>query len=134
LYVAAQDLSGVSQVLADDNRVTRVGRFLRRTSLDELPQLINILRGEMSLVGPRPHVRGMRAADRPYDVLVPYYRMRRLAKPGLTGWAQANGLRGTTQNAAHAIGRVDHDIAYIQNFSFSLDLRILILTLVRELL
>lgn len=133
LRIEHADPSGISQVARDDDRTTRVGRLLRRTSLDELPQLFNIFVGDMSLVGPRPHVRGMLVANQRYTDLVKYYRMRRLARPGLTGWAQANGLRGPTVDAEHAIARVDHDIAYIQNFSFWLDLRILFITAIDEI-
>lgn len=126
------DTSGVRQTMRDDPRVTRVGRFLRRTSIDELPQLINIIRGHMSLVGPRPHVPGMLAAGREYRDLVVYYDLRLLVRPGLTGWAQANGFRGPTTNPGLARARIDHDLAYIQNFSFWLDLKIILLTIGRE--
>jgi lipopolysaccharide/colanic/teichoic acid biosynthesis glycosyltransferase len=112
--------------------VTAVGRFIRRTSIDELPQLINVLRGEMSLVGPRPHVAGMKAAGMPYRTLVPYYDARLAMPPGLTGWAQANGYRGMTTDAASAIARVDHDIAYVQNFSVWMDIKIIGKTIVGE--
>jgi polysaccharide biosynthesis protein PslA len=132
LSVEKGDPSGILQTVANDPRVTPVGRFIRRTSIDELPQLLNVLRGEMSLVGPRPHVEGMRAAGIRYDDLVPYYDMRLDMLPGMTGWAQANGLRGSTEDANLAITRIDHDIAYIQNFSFWLDIRIVIMTLHHE--
>ena len=128
------DASGVAQTVKNDPRVTAIGRFLRRTSIDELPQLLNVLRGEMSLVGPRPHVKGMRAAGTLYRSLVPYYDHRLDMLPGITGWAQANGLRGPTDEAGVARSRVDHDIAYIQNFSLLLDLRIILLTIQREFL
>lgn len=132
MQVTQCDTSGVRQTTRDDPRVTRVGRFIRRTSIDELPQLINIIKGDMSLVGPRPHVPGMLAAGREYRELVDYYDLRLLVRPGLTGWAQANGLRGPTTNAALARARIDHDLAYVQNFSFWLDLRIILLTIRRE--
>jgi lipopolysaccharide/colanic/teichoic acid biosynthesis glycosyltransferase len=112
--------------------VTPVGRFLRRTSLDELPQLVNVIVGDMSLVGPRPHVEGMLAAGVDYAELVPYYNLRHVMRPGLSGWAQANGLRGPTDSAEAARARIDHDVAYIQNFSIWLDLKIIWLTLVKE--
>lgn len=112
--------------------LTPVGRFLRRTSIDELPQLYNVLKGEMSLVGPRPHVPDMMAAGGRYEDLVPYYRARQVMKPGLTGWAQVNGLRGGTHDAEQARARIDHDLAYVQNFTLLLDLRIMLLTLLRE--
>ncbi|KKB10359.1 exopolysaccharide biosynthesis protein [Devosia chinhatensis] len=126
------DLSGVAQTASNDPRVTAIGRFIRRTSIDELPQLINVLRGDMSLVGPRPHVDNMRAGGMAYKELVPYYHLRLQMQPGLTGWAQANGFRGSTTDPVRARQRIDHDIAYIQNFSIWLDLRIILITLVRE--
>lgn len=126
------DRSGVLQTVAGDRRVTRIGKILRRTNIDELPQLINILKGEMSLVGPRPHVPGQLANERPYHDLVPYYSMRHSMRPGLTGWAQCNGLRGPTTDPILAKGRIDHDMAYIQNFSVLLDIKIMILTVWRE--
>jgi polysaccharide biosynthesis protein PslA len=128
------DVTGVAQTVKDDPRVTAVGRFLRKTSIDELPQLINVLLGDMSLVGPRPHVAGMRAGGMSYAQLVPYYYARLEMLPGLTGWAQANGLRGPTDRADKARARIDHDIAYIQNFSFWLDIKIILLTLRHEFL
>lgn len=122
------DHSGVAQTVLDDERVTPIGRWLRCSSLDELPQLFNILRGDMSFVGPRPHVAGQLAGGRPYRALVVYYDMRRSVRPGLTGWAQANGLRGPTEDPTKARERVEHDMAYIQNASLVLDLRIIFLT------
>ncbi|MBJ6989204.1 sugar transferase [Devosia sp. MC521] len=133
LYYDRSDAAGVVQALPGDSRITPVGRFLRRTSIDELPQLINVLRGDMSLVGPRPHPFDMIAAGVPYERLVPYYRLRHLARPGLTGWAQANGLRGPTVDPALAKARIDHDIAYVQNYSVWLDMRALWLTATREI-
>jgi polysaccharide biosynthesis protein PslA len=125
------DGAGLLQAVDDDPRATRFGRFLRRTSIDELPQLINVLLGQMSLVGPRPHVPGMLAAGMPYAELFPYYADRHAAKPGLTGWAQANGLRGPTTSHALSAARLHHDLAYIQNWSLVLDCRILLLTVWR---
>ncbi len=127
------DITGVQQTVVGDSRITKVGAFLRRTSIDELPQLFNVLRGDMSLVGPRPHVRGMLAGGRDYRTLVPYYDLRLTVAPGLTGWAQANGLRGPTTNADLARQRVDYDLDYIERFSFWLDLKIVWLTVKREL-
>jgi exopolysaccharide biosynthesis polyprenyl glycosylphosphotransferase len=128
----ACDVSGVTQTVRDDPRVTWIGRFIRKTSIDELPQLFNVLRGDMSLVGPRPHVPGMKSAGVLYRELVPYYDLRLLMLPGLTGWAQANGLRGETTNARLARARIDHDIAYIRHFSLWLDIKIILKTIQNE--
>ncbi|MDF2799488.1 MAG: exopolysaccharide biosynthesis protein [Devosia sp.] len=122
------DRSGVAQTRKHDPRLTPVGAFIRRTSLDELPQLFNVLRGEMSLVGPRPHVPGMLAGGRTYRELVPFYEQRLALRPGLTGWAQANGLRGSTSDPVAARSRIEFDLAYGQNCSLWLDLKILVLT------
>ena len=132
MYVDAGDSSGIRQTMANDSRVTPLGRFLRAKSIDELPQLINVLLGDMSIIGPRPHVEGMLAGGVPYEELVPYYRLRYEMRPGLSGWAQANGLRGPTTDAAVARARIDHDLAYIQNFSLVLDLEIILLTIKQE--
>lgn len=134
MAAARCDGSGVAQTAANDQRVTALGRVMRRTSLDELPQLFNVLWGDMSLVGPRPHVPGMVAGGMSYRDLVPYYDYRLIMRPGLTGWAQANGWRGPTDRAENAMARIDHDVAYIQNFSLWLDLKIVWQTLRREFL
>lgn len=128
------DISGVAQTRENDPRVTAVGRFIRKTSIDELPQLFNVLKGEMSLVGPRPHVPNMLAGGMLYNKLVPYYSDRLSMRPGITGWAQANGYRGATVDRVVSTARVDHDIAYIQNFSLWLDLKVIVMTVVREFL
>lgn len=128
------DPSGLQQVEPDDPRVTRLGAFMRRKSLDELPQLINVLRGDMSVVGPRPHAVGMHVAGVPYKTIVPYYPLRHAVRPGITGWAQANGLRGPALDPRSARARIDHDLAYIQNQSVLLDLRVIALTVRREFL
>jgi lipopolysaccharide/colanic/teichoic acid biosynthesis glycosyltransferase len=128
------DETGLVQVVAADDRVTPIGRFLRATSIDELPQLWNILVGDMSVVGPRPMVRGQQAAGVDYYDVVPYYDYRHRVKPGLSGWAQANGLRGPTADLQSAKARIDHDCAYVQNFSLALDVRIIFRTIVREFL
>lgn len=127
------DATGVAQTVSGDPRVTPIGRFLRRTSIDELPQLINVLLGDMSLVGPRPHVPGMLAGGMQYRELVSYYDERHRVRPGITGWAQVNGLRGSTVDRRVATARIDYDIAYIENWSLGLDLKILFLTVWREL-
>ena len=112
----------------DDPRVTRVGLFLRRTSLDELPQLLNVVSGEMSLVGPRPHALQAKAGDKLYQDVMLHYAARHRVKPGLTGWAQVNGWRGETDTCEKLAKRVEHDLYYIDNWSLWLDLRILLRT------
>lgn len=113
------------QAKSDDARVTRVGRVLRRTSIDEVPQLINVLKGEMSLVGPRPHALAM---DDAYDRTMPNYADRHLVRPGLTGLAQVEGYRGPTTEDAQISGRVRLDRAYIRTWSIAQDIRILFYT------
>jgi lipopolysaccharide/colanic/teichoic acid biosynthesis glycosyltransferase len=132
MYHHQGDHSGRVQAAFDDPRITPIGRVMRRLSLDELPQLINVIKGDMSVVGPRPHVPEMLAAGVPYEDLVPYYPMRHAVKPGLTGWAQANGFRGPTFHEAAARARIDHDLAYIQNFSIALDVRVIFMTIKSE--
>ena len=129
----ASDATASRQVSVDDDRVTRVGRFIRRTSLDELPQLWNVLRGEMSLVGPRPHAIGMRTAGQESARLVAEYAWRHRMKPGITGWAQINGSRGAVDTAESVRRRVALDIAYIERQSFWFDLYIIVMTLPRLL-
>jgi len=134
MYVDEADETGVEQTRYSDRRVTSVGRVLRRFSLDEFPQLLNVVKGDMSLVGPRPHVPGMLAAGVLYEILVPNYFERHRVKPGITGLAQARGLRGSTADVELAKARIDLDLKYIQNWSFRLDLRIIIETVWREFL
>lgn len=112
----------------DDPRVTRLGRFLRRTSLDELPQFINVVRGEMSIVGPRPHARAAKAGGVLYADAVEAYAARHKVKPGITGLAQINGWRGETRTLEQIHQRVAHDMAYIRNWSLWLDLKIIAIT------
>ena len=114
------------QVRSDDDRLTRLGRFLRRTNIDELPQLFNVLCGEMSLIGPRPHPIALNTMFR--ERIVPYSR-RHNVKPGLTGWAQVNGFRGETDTFEKMQHRVEYDMFYIDNWSFLLDLKIILMTL-----
>jgi len=130
LYVHAADPTAGQLVSRNDSRVTRIGAVLRRTSLDELPQFFNVLRGDMSLVGPRPHATGAKAGVLLYDEIVPDYGARHRIKPGITGWAQVNGWRGTTDTDEQVIQRVRHDFFYIANWSLILDIRILIRTVV----
>jgi putative colanic acid biosysnthesis UDP-glucose lipid carrier transferase len=120
-----EDGPSIIQAQLADKRVTRLGTWLRRTSIDELPQLLNVLDGSMSLVGPRPHAV---AHDNQFDKLVRNYAFRRRVKPGLTGWAQVNGCRGPTPNAASIERRVEYDLWYIDNWSIGLDFVILLQT------
>jgi putative colanic acid biosynthesis UDP-glucose lipid carrier transferase len=119
------DERAVPQATRNDPRVTRIGAFLRRTSLDELPQLLNVLKGEMSLVGPRPHAV---AHNEQYAHIIDDYLSRHRVKPGITGWAQVNGLRGETDTPEKMRRRVQYDLYYIDNWSLYLDLKILLLT------
>jgi len=108
----------VRQATRDDDRVTRAGRWLRMTSVDELPQLFNVLLGEMSVVGPRPHAE---AHDSQFDRAIANYALRHHVLPGITGWAQVNGFRGETPTMDLVMRRVEHDLWYINNWSFWLD-------------
>ncbi len=112
-------------VTRDDPRVTRVGRLIRATSLDELPQLFNVLKGELSLVGPRPHATQAKAEDKLYGDVVEGYFARHRVKPGITGWAQVNGWRGETDTKHKILRRLEHDLYYIENWSVIFDLYIL---------
>jgi putative colanic acid biosynthesis UDP-glucose lipid carrier transferase len=120
-----EDGDKVPQARADDARFTPFGRFLREHSLDELPQLFNVLAGSMSLVGPRPHAV---AHNEEYRRLIHGYMLRHKVKPGMTGWAQVNGWRGETDTLEKMQKRVEHDLDYVQNWSIWLDLRILLRT------
>jgi exopolysaccharide biosynthesis polyprenyl glycosylphosphotransferase len=123
-----EDGSVVEQAKREDSRVTRLGRCLRRTSIDELPQLINVIRGEMSLVGPRPHAL---AHDDYYGRLIEDYSGRHDVKPGITGWAQINGARGETPELADMRRRVELDLWYVQRWSVGLDLKIIVVTAIQ---
>ena len=125
MYVEQTDQLGHQLTRAGDPRITRVGRFLRMTSLDELPQLINVLKGEMSLVGPRPHALAASAAGVAYARAISDYPIRHRVKPGITGWAQVNGWRGETKTIEQIRRRVEHDLYYVENWSLSFDLVIL---------
>lgn len=126
-----RDAAGHCLTRPDDPRVTRVGRLIRRTSIDELPQLFNVIAGSMSLVGPRPHAVQARAGDTPYPAVVADYASRHRVKPGMTGWAQCNGWRGETDTREKLVRRVEHDLYYIEHWSLWLDLVILARTVVR---
>jgi lipopolysaccharide/colanic/teichoic acid biosynthesis glycosyltransferase len=128
MYAHCTDYTAHIQTGRGDKRVTRVGVFLRRHSLDELPQLINVLRGEMSLIGPRPHALGTTVQGKRLDLVVDGYIERHRVKPGITGWAQINGWRGQLNSREEAIQRVEHDLYYINNWSLLLDLKILLRT------
>jgi len=121
-----EEITGkVDQATRDDQRVTPIGRLLRRTSLDELPQLFNVVLGEMSLVGPRPHPIELNKA---FKSRIPKYMLRHKVKPGITGWAQVNGFRGITDTEDKMALRIEHDLWYIQNWSLWLDIKILLQT------
>lgn len=121
----------VAQATRDDTRITRVGRFLRRTSLDELPQLLNVVRGEMSLVGPRPHAL---EHDRLYSREIPNYVYRFGVRPGLTGLAQISGSRGETPTVADMERRISLDLQYIQSRTLAMDLKIMSMTIYLEIM
>jgi Undecaprenyl-phosphate glucose phosphotransferase len=125
MYTDLADASAAKLVTKDDPRVTKVGRIIRKTSLDELPQLFNVLNGTLSLVGPRPHATQAKAAGGLYDQVVEGYFARHKVRPGITGWAQINGWRGETDTVEKITQRVKHDLEYIDQWSLGLDLYIL---------
>jgi exopolysaccharide biosynthesis polyprenyl glycosylphosphotransferase len=129
MRIEASDYSASRQVTANDDRVTRVGRFIRKTSLDELPQLWNVIRGEMSLVGPRPHAIGMLTGGSEASKLVKSYAHRHRMKPGLTGWAAVNGSRGPVDTAEAVRRRVSLDLEYVERQSLWFDIAIIARTL-----
>nr|WP_137154533.1 sugar transferase [Rhizobium sp. FKL33] len=133
MYVDLCDPTGVAQTVDNDPRITRVGRWLRKANLDELPQLINVLLGDMSLVGPRCHAIGMRAAGVLYEELVPEYHLRHSVRPGMTGLAQVRGWRGSTESASASKARIAADLYYIEHASWFFDAEILVATVVNEL-
>jgi putative colanic acid biosynthesis UDP-glucose lipid carrier transferase len=115
----------VTQATKNDSRITPLGAILRRTSLDELPQFVNVLQGRMSIVGPRPHAV---AHNEMYRKLIKGYMVRHKVKPGITGWAQINGFRGETETLDKMQGRIDYDLDYLRNWSLRLDIRIILAT------
>jgi putative colanic acid biosynthesis UDP-glucose lipid carrier transferase len=117
--------SDTKQATKNDKRITRIGKFIRKTSLDEFPQFINVLKGEMSLVGPRPH---MVKHTTDYSKIVDQFMIRQFLKPGITGWAQVNGLRGEITEHEQIVNRVNEDLWYLENWTIWLDLRIMFLT------
>ena len=126
-----QDNSGTAafkQAQKDDPRVTRIGAILRKTSLDELPQLINVLQGSMSLIGPRPHPIPL---DEKFKHVIPALNSRYAVKPGITGWAQINGFRGETTRVEDMVARIEHDRHYIKHWSIWLDIKILAKTAIK---
>ena len=133
MYQDMTDVAADRQATRDDPRVTRVGRYLRKFSLDELPQLLNVMNGTMSLVGPRPHAPNTKAADRLFTEVVQRYALRHRVRPGITGWAQVNGWRGETKTVDQIKGRVSCDLDYIEHWSVRLDLKILVMTVLREI-
>ena len=124
------DQADTLQAVKNDPRKTRIGDFLRRTNLDEFPQFINVLMGDMSVVGPRPH---MLKHTEQYSALIDKYMVRHLVKPGVTGWAQVTGYRGETKTLEQMEGRVKRDVWYIENWSFMLDLKIIAVTVLNML-
>lgn len=113
------------QAQKDDPRITRIGAFLRKTSLDELPQLFNVIQGSMSMVGPRPHPLKL---DEDFKYVIPSLNSRYCVKPGITGWAQINGFRGETRRVSDMVSRIEHDRHYVKNWSLLFDVKILVLT------
>lgn len=122
-----EDTSHSKHIMLNDDRVTRTGRFLRRTGLDELPQLVNVLKGEMSLIGPRPHAI---EHNLEFQSLIKNYNNRHKVKPGISGWAQVNGCRGSADTLSEMQTRIEYDLDYINNRSIALDYKILLMTII----
>ena len=128
MFTEMADPDAKQVVTKGDPRVTRVGRFIRKTSIDELPQLFNVLAGSLSLVGPRPHAVNAHTDNKTWDDVVDGYFARHKVKPGVTGWAQINGWRGEVDTPEKIQNRVECDVYYIENWSILFDLKILFLT------
>ncbi len=133
MYADMTDVMADRQTTRGDPRITRVGKWMRKLSLDELPQLLNVMNGTMSLVGPRPHAPNTKAADRLFAEVVQQYARRHRVKPGITGWAQVNGWRGETATVEQVENRVRCDLFYIDNWSVLFDLKIAFMTVLREI-
>jgi len=118
--------ANIQQASRQDSRITRIGKFLRRTSLDEFPQFLNVLKGDMSITGPRPHM--LKHTDE-YSKIIGQYMVRQFVKPGITGWAQVNGFRGETKNVFQMQKRVEHDLWYLENWNLLLDIKIFFMTI-----
>lgn len=131
MYVEGADWEANRQTSKNDPRVTRIGRFIRKTSIDELPQFWNVLQGQMSVVGPRPHALKTAAEGKTLEALVDEYAARHRVKPGVTGWAQINGARGELCSRDQVKRRVDYDLYYIENWSVLFDIKIILMTVVR---
>jgi polysaccharide biosynthesis protein PslA len=130
MRIEGTDLTGRRQATRDDDRVTSIGRFLRKTCLDELPQLWDVLCGKMSLVGPRPHALVLEVEGESIETMIPQYHERHLVRPGMTGLAQINGNRGPVHSRAMAEERIHFDLEYIRTHSLLLDAKILLKTLI----
>jgi lipopolysaccharide/colanic/teichoic acid biosynthesis glycosyltransferase len=133
MYHEKRDENAETLATKGDKRITRVGRIIRRTSLDELPQLFNVLQGGMSIVGPRPHATRAKAAGKLYQDVVQEYAVRHKIKPGITGWAQVHGWRGETDTEDKIKKRVEYDIYYMENWSILLDFEIMVRTVLAVL-
>ena len=133
MHTKMTDLLADQQTTKNDPRITRVGRIIRKFSIDELPQLLNVLNGTMSLVGPRPHAPNTKAADKLFSEVVGQYAVRHRVRPGITGWAQVNGWRGETTTVDQIEQRVACDLFYIENWSVKFDLEIMLMTVLREI-
>jgi len=131
MYTEQSDVAADKLATRDDPRITKVGRILRKLSIDELPQLVNVIRGDMSLVGPRPHALKAKAAGHLYHEIVSGYALRHKIKPGITGWAQVSGWRGETDTEEKIIRRVECDLFYMNNWSVLFDLYILLMTVLK---
>ena len=117
----------IRQATKDDERITPIGNFLRKTNIDELPQFFNVLKGDMSVVGPRPH---MLKHTKQYSALIEHYQVRHFVKPGITGWAQVNGYRGLTDELWKMEKRVEYDMEYLTNWTFYWDVKIIYMTVI----